>query len=76
MLISLSVACDRSVVSFTNKTDHHDITELLLKMALNTINQIIGQCCNFHGIDSTVEITGTFSFKKYNKCPLLFLTSK
>ena len=24
-------------VSFTNKTDRHDITELLLKMALNTI---------------------------------------
>jgi len=26
-------------VSFTNKTDHHDITEILLKVALNTINQ-------------------------------------
>ena len=24
-------------VSSTNKTDHHDITEILLKMALNTI---------------------------------------
>jgi hypothetical protein len=24
--------------SFTNKTDCHDITEILLKMALNTIN--------------------------------------
>jgi hypothetical protein len=24
-------------VSFTNKTDHHDITEILLKVALNTI---------------------------------------
>jgi hypothetical protein len=23
----------------TNKTDHHDITEILLKVALNTINQ-------------------------------------
>ena len=26
-------------VSSTNKTDHHDITEILLKMALNTIKQ-------------------------------------
>jgi hypothetical protein len=24
-------------VSSTNKTDHHDITEILLKVALNTI---------------------------------------
>jgi hypothetical protein len=26
-------------VSSTNKTDHQDITEILLKVALNTINQ-------------------------------------
>jgi hypothetical protein len=26
-------------VSSTNKPDRHDITEILLKMALNTINQ-------------------------------------
>ena len=26
-------------VSSTNKTDRHDVTEILLKMALNTINQ-------------------------------------
>jgi hypothetical protein len=25
-------------VSSTNKSDHHDITEILLKVALNTIN--------------------------------------
>jgi hypothetical protein len=25
-------------VSSTNKTDHHDMAEILLKMALNTIN--------------------------------------
>jgi hypothetical protein len=38
---------DRSVgfsgytpVSSTNKTDRHDITEILLKVALNTINEI------------------------------------
>jgi hypothetical protein len=28
-----------SPVSFTNKTDRHIITEILLKVALNTINQ-------------------------------------
>ena len=28
-----------SLVSFTKKTDCHDITEILLKVALNTINQ-------------------------------------
>jgi hypothetical protein len=28
-------------VSATNKTDHHNITEILLKVALNTINQTI-----------------------------------
>jgi hypothetical protein len=27
------------LVSFTNKTEHHDITEILLKVALNTIKQ-------------------------------------
>jgi hypothetical protein len=46
MWSSLSVTYDRSgfswgtpVVSYTNKTDRHNITELLVKMALNTINQ-------------------------------------
>jgi hypothetical protein len=28
-----------TLVSSTKKTDHHDITEILLKVALNTINQ-------------------------------------
>jgi len=37
MWLSLSVTCDRSVVFSTNKTDRHDITEILLKVALNTI---------------------------------------
>jgi hypothetical protein len=34
---SLSMTCDRSVVFSTNKTHHHDITEILLKVVLNTI---------------------------------------
>ena len=40
MWSSLSGTCSRSVVfsgSSTNKTDRHDITEILLKVALNTI---------------------------------------
>jgi hypothetical protein len=28
-----------TTVTATNKTDRHDITEILLKVALNTINQ-------------------------------------
>ena len=28
-------------VSYTNKTDCHDITEILLKVALNTITQVV-----------------------------------
>ena len=42
---SLYVTCGMLVifpgtpVFSTNKTDHHDITEILLKVALNTINQ-------------------------------------
>jgi hypothetical protein len=35
-------------VSSTNKTDRHDITEMLLKVALNTINQPIPLHLNFH----------------------------
>ena len=36
-------------ISSTNKTDLHDITEILLKVALNTINQIKPnpEICNF-----------------------------
>jgi hypothetical protein len=32
-----SVTCDRSVVFSTNKSDRHDITEILLKVVLSTI---------------------------------------
>jgi hypothetical protein len=37
MWSSLSVNCGRLVVFSTNKTDHHDINEILLKVVLNTI---------------------------------------
>jgi hypothetical protein len=42
-----------SPVSSTNKTDHHDITEILLKVALNNINQTI---------DSILEYEVDFCF--------------
>jgi hypothetical protein len=35
----LSVPDEGYPVFVTNKTDSHDITEILLKVALNTINQ-------------------------------------
>jgi len=44
-MIAITLTCDWSVVlvghtaSSTNKTDHHDITEILLKVALNTTDQ-------------------------------------
>jgi hypothetical protein len=47
MLYSLSVTCGRLVVSpgtpvlSTNKTDRHNITEILLKVALKTITLTI-----------------------------------
>ena len=42
-------------VSSTNKTDRHDITEILLNVALNTINQtIIIHEINKHGVSEWV----------------------
>jgi hypothetical protein len=38
-LIEHYVTYGRPVVFSTNKTDHRDITEILLKVALNTITQ-------------------------------------
>ena len=78
MWYNLSVTCDRSVVisvtpvSSTNKTTRHDITEILLKVSLKTINQptnlhqivdtiyiLSGNCC------LVVNTDGSFSIK-YN----------
>ena len=39
LVVTLSVTYGRLVVFSTNKTYHHDITEILLKVVLNTINQ-------------------------------------
>jgi hypothetical protein len=37
MISGRSVVFSGTPVSTTNKTDHHDITEILLKVVLNTI---------------------------------------
>ena len=52
---SLSVTCDRSVVSSTNKTDCHDITRILLTVVLNTIkpNQTI---MRYQGSDILIKV--------------------
>jgi hypothetical protein len=60
------MTCGKSVVSpisSTNKTDHHDIADILLKVALNTITltlthnrEMFGWC----GFD------GTLTFNNYN----------
>ena len=42
---SLLATCDRSIVFSTNKTDH-DITEILLKVVLNTITLIQCMVCS------------------------------
>ena len=40
-------SCSRgTLVSSTNKTDHHDINEILLKVALNTINLSCTSSCS------------------------------
>jgi hypothetical protein len=47
------------LVSSTNKTDHHYITEILLKVALNTINQTNIHCkC----LQNAWIITGFFTW--------------
>jgi hypothetical protein len=55
-----------TVVSSTNKTDHHDITEILLKVALNTIT--CNQRCEFELHSSEV-----YSIQHYviKVCPWL-----
>ena len=45
-LIFIVGKCDRSVVFSTNKTDHHDLTEIVLKVALKTIKQPTNQLTN------------------------------
>jgi hypothetical protein len=66
-VIKLSVICNRSVVftrslvSSTNKTDRHDIAEILLKVTLNTIK--LSQTNNIEGNKAKMyEITSMQHF--------------
>ena len=51
-------------VSFTNKTDRHDITEILLKMTLNTISIIINHQVPFWSISIIDKISYLFNIAK------------
>ena len=54
-------------VSSTNKTDRHDITEILLKMALNTINQTNKQYkCWFENNHSSNHIVQDLTLSFYS----------
>jgi hypothetical protein len=57
-------------VSSTNKTDRHDITDILLKVALNTIKPKPNQTIFFKGIQKQVIRTYIkFASLKYIKGP-------
>ena len=47
-------------VSSTTKTDHHDIAEILLKVALNTINQIFSLELIFYGFHIAIRVKSPF----------------
>ena len=64
-----------TLASATNKTYHHDITEILLKVALNTINQtkLNGKkslICNTVGITYQLEMLCYNSEKSLYMWPL------
>ena len=48
-----------ALVSSTNKTDRHDITEILLKVALNTNNHNPQFCFQVTEVYSTLQSDGT-----------------
>ena len=56
--------------SSTNKTDRHDIAEILLKVALNTIN--LTKSSNYQFILNNKNVRKTYQFDVYrqnSKCP-------
>ena len=69
-VIKLAVPCDRSVVFSTNKTDRHDKTDILLKMALKIINHIKPQLAiksvHFDFIRDIIYYYFIFDFNKQN----------
>jgi predicted component of type VI protein secretion system len=52
-------------VSFTNKTNRHDITELLLKVVLNTINQTKPNHYVILLVSADMGIVKQVTWKKY-----------
>ena len=52
-------------VSSTNKTDRHDITEILLKVALSTINQPFLFIEIYHDKSRDIEFSAQESFVEY-----------
>ena len=72
-----------TLVSFTNKTDHHDITEILLKVAVNTINsnQIFNNnnyfLCHARVVSSSrvQHDTTTASWNGFPSVPILLQSS-
>jgi hypothetical protein len=68
------------LVSFTNKTERHDITEILLKMALNTkiLNQsepnlveslfYVFFCCHWLDVNYTIWLTEILYIFLLEKC--------
>jgi hypothetical protein len=52
-------------VSSTNKTDSHDITVILLKVALNTINPACRYECRTHSVSSIPNVNHFISVTKH-----------
>jgi len=58
-------------VSSTNKTDRHDIAEIFLKVALNTINLTLYVCLYFYVISIRLWICSD-SVGFFSSCKLMF----
>jgi hypothetical protein len=52
-----------TLVSSTNKTDHHDITEILLKVALNTIKQTVLFCLHMKSFSERLFPYGSYCWR-------------
>jgi hypothetical protein len=59
----------RPLVSFANKTDHHNIAEILLKVSLNTIKQTNNSlCCQYWDHHGMQVIRHSISASQTTKC--------
>jgi hypothetical protein len=54
-------------VSFNDKIDHHDIAEILLKVALNTITLTLTLIIQIRTVISYFTLTLIFGFKTKNE---------